>query len=57
LIEEEKSNYEKREAVMLAQKRDMQVEMQRMIDRESKRKKLQAQIQLPANNNNSCTIF
>jgi hypothetical protein len=36
VIEEEKTSYEKREAALLTQKRELQIEIQRLNDRESK---------------------
>jgi hypothetical protein len=42
LLEEEKTNYEKREANLMLQKREMQMEIQRLNERESKRRKLAA---------------
>lgn len=42
LLEEEKQNNEKREAALNQQKREMQMEIQRLNDRESKRRKILA---------------
>jgi hypothetical protein len=65
MLEEEKQNFEKREAALLIQKREIQADLQRVNERELKRRKMQAiQQNNNPNNNNSyaskitqCNIF
>ncbi len=40
MLEEEKLNYEKREAHLILQKKEMQMEIQRLNERENKRRKM-----------------